>query len=109
MKIMLSGFFADKPTFRKFFIVISIVLFCTLIFLIIGALLVDAIYGISIITDPAALNNLDDKRVLEAMKLMQLVSTGIGMFLVPSLLLAWLFSPSPVSYLVLNRKPRMDT
>ena len=103
MKNMLSGFFEDKPVYRKFLIVVSLVLFSTILFSMIGALLTDALYGINIIKDPGALSNLDDPNVLNAMKLMQLLSTGIGMFLVPSLIIAWLFSKRPSDYLQLQR------
>jgi len=101
---MLSGFFADKPIYRKFLIVVSVVLFSTLIFSMLGALLVDLLYGVNMM-DPAALNNLDDPGTLAALKLLQLLSTGIGMFLLPSIILAWLFSTEPGAYLSLKPKP----
>ena len=100
---MLSGFFEDKSLYRKFLIVVSLVLFSTLVFSMLGALLTDAIFGINIIKDPSSLGNLSDPLVLDALKLMQLISTGIGMFLVPSLLVAWLFSKKPAEYLNLHR------
>lgn len=106
---MLSGFFADKPTYRKFLIVVSIVLFCTLIFSMLGALIIEAIYGVNMISDPSALSDLDNPNTLAAMKLLQLISTGIGMFLLPSLLLAWLFSPNPKAYLQLKKSPPVYT
>ncbi len=106
---MLSGFFADKPTYRKFLIVVSVVLFCTLIFSMLGALIIDAFYGVNMISDPSALSDLDNPNTLAAMKLLQLISTGIGMFLLPSLLLAWLFSPYPKAYLQLKKTPPVYT
>jgi len=109
MKIMLSGLFADKPTYRKFLIVVSIVLFCTLLFSIAGALMVNVLYGVDVIADPAAFNDLENPMVLAALKLMQLLSTGIGMFLLPSLILAWLFSQRPADYLEINRKPANES
>ena len=100
---MLSGFFEDKSLYRRFLIVVSLVLFSTIIFSMLGALLADALYGINIMKDPTALGDLDNPIVLDALKLMQLISTGIGMFLVPSLLLAMLFSREPAEYLQLHR------
>ena len=102
---MVRGFFADKPVYRKFLIVVSIVLFCTLIFSMVAALLADAIYGVDLISDPGALNDLDNPVVLSAMKLIQLLSTGIGMFLISSVVIAILFSHQPINYLGLQRAP----
>src|SRR5688572_29629609 len=102
MKIMLTGFFEDKPVYRKFLIVVSLVIFSTITFSMLGALIADALYGINIFKDPTALGNLEDPNVLAALKLMQLLSTGIGMFLVPSIVLAWLFSKKPADYLQLK-------
>ncbi len=100
---MLTGFFEDKPVYRKFLIVVSLVLFSTIIFSMLAALIADALYGINILKDPTALGNLEDPNVLDALKMMQLLSTGIGMFLVPSIILAWLFSKQPANYLQLHR------
>ncbi|MDQ3049584.1 MAG: CPBP family intramembrane metalloprotease [Bacteroidota bacterium] len=106
---MLSGFFADKPTYRKFLIVVSVVLFCTVIFSMVGALIVDAVYGVNMISDPSALSDLRNPNTLAAMKLLQLISTGIGMFLLPSLLLAWLFSDPPMAYLQIRKSAPAST
>ncbi len=106
---MLSGFFADKPTYRKFLIVVSVVLFCTVIFSMVGALIVDAVYGVNMISDPSALSDLRNPNTLAAMKLLQLISTGIGMFLLPSLLLAWLFSDRPMAYLQIRKSAPAST
>lgn len=101
---MLSGFFADKPPYRKFFIVISVVLFCTIVLTVAGSVVVDLLYGVNMM-DPNALSDLENPVVLSAMKMLQLLSTGIGMFLLPSLILAFLFSRRPTNYLHISRKP----
>lgn len=102
---MLAGIFADKPVFRKFLIVVSITLLSTIIFSTAAGLLIDFIYGINIMKDGSALSDFSDPNVVAAMKLMQMLTTGIGMFLLPSLVAASLFSQRPGSYLSLEQKP----
>jgi membrane protease YdiL (CAAX protease family) len=56
--------------------------------------------------DPAALSDLDNPQIVSAMKLLQMLTTGLGMFLVPSIIAAILFSPKPATYLgMVNRVP----
>jgi uncharacterized protein len=99
MKIMLKGLFADKPVYRKFLIVVSLVLFSTIIFSMVGGLLVSSLYNIDFLGDTTALSDLENPNVIAAMKLLQMLTTGIGMFIIPSFLAAYLFDPSPKKYL----------
>lgn len=104
MKIMLTGLFSDKPIYRKFLIVVSLVLFSTIIFSMIGGLLVSFIYGINVIDDASSLSNLNDPLVISAMKLLQLVTTGLGMFIIPSIVATILLSKEPKVFISLNNK-----
>ncbi len=99
---MLTGLFADKPVYRKFLILGGILILSTIIFSMVGGLLTEFIYGINIFTDPGASGKLDDPNVVAAMKLLQVVTTGIGMFLIPSFLAGILFHRSPSNYLSLK-------
>jgi len=104
MKIMLRGLFADKPTLRKFLIVVFLVAFSTLTFSLFAGLLTDLIYGVDPIGNPAAFSDINQPGVIMAAKFFQLLSTGIGMFLLPSLLLALLFSKYQGEYLPIKAK-----
>jgi len=102
VKIMLTGLFADKPIYRKFLILGGILILSTIIFSMVGGLLTEFIFGVNILSDPGAATNLKDPNVIASMKLLQVVTTGIGMFLVPSFLAGILFHASPVKYLSLR-------
>jgi uncharacterized protein len=93
--------------FRKFLILVSILLLSTIVFSMVGGLLAEWVYGIEMLNNPSALSNLEDPNVVSAMKLLQLITTGIGMFLVPSVFAAVLFYRSPKEYLSIksNIKP----
>ena len=102
---MLLGQLEDKPVYRKFLILVSLILFSTLFFSILGGLLTDALYGVNIFSDPGALNDLENPSVLAAMKLLQLLTSGLGMFILPALLAGILFDRKPATYLGLTQKP----
>lgn len=61
------------------------------------------IYGINVIDDAGALNDLTNPDVISAMKLMQFITTGLGMFLIPAILATVLFNEHPRSFLNLNK------
>jgi len=70
----------------------------------VGGLLVDWLYGVDVMGDPAALSDLQNPSVIAAMKLLQMLTTGIGMFIVPSLIASLLFHERPLYYLRLTEK-----
>ena len=94
------GFFSERPLFNKFLIAIGVILLCSGLFTFLGAWMTSSIYGVDILTDPAIINELNDPDVVASLKVLQLLSTGLGMFLVPSLIIAYLFSRSPIRYLM---------
>jgi len=81
---------------------VFIILLNTIIFSFIGGLLTDALYGINMMENPNALSNLEDPAVVGALKLLQIFTTGLGMFLIPSIIASILFSKSPSNYLSLQ-------
>lgn len=106
MKIMLSGVFSDKPVFRKFLILGGIVAISSVILLMTGVAAVKLIYGIDPLADAGALSDLSNPTVLAAMKVLQVFSTALGMFLIPALVATFLFSQQPVKYLNAGTAPR---
>ena len=107
MKIMLSGVFSDKPVFRKFLILGGIVAMSSVILLMTGVAAVKLIYGIDPFADAGALADLSNPLVLSAMKVLQVFSTALGMFLVPALVTAFLFSHQPARYLHIGAIPKL--
>lgn len=100
MKMDFRGFFSERPLFNKFLITIGVILLCSGLFTFLGAWMTSSLYGVDILTDPAIINELNDPDVVASLKVLQLLSTGLGMFLVPSLIIAYLFSRSPFRYLM---------
>lgn len=107
MKIMLSGVFSDKPVFRKFLILGGIVAMSSVILLMTGVAAVKLIYGIDPFADAGALADLSNPLVLSAMKVLQVFSTALGMFLVPAIVTAFLFSHQPARYLHIGAIPKL--
>lgn len=103
--MLLSGLFATASPLRKFLLLAGMVLTSTVIFSMLGGLITGALYGVDVLSDRNAMSNLGDPKVIAAMKLLQLITTGIGMFVVPSLLAAWMFHRQPLSYLSLSSRP----
>ncbi len=101
-KNMLPGLFEDKPVYRKFLILVFIILLNTIIFSLIGGLLTDALYGINMMENPEVLSNLEDPAVVGAIKLLQIFTTGLGMFIIPAIVASVLFSKRPSNFLSLK-------
>ncbi len=105
MKFMLTGLFADKPVYRKFLILVSLILFSTIIFSLCGGLVVEYLYGFDVINDAASLSDFGNPEVVSALKVLQLITTGLGMFLVPSLVASLVFSFQPREFLFAKTIP----
>lgn len=71
----------------------------------VGGLLADTFYGIDLMKNPEALAKLEDPNVVAAMKILQIFTTGLGMFLIPAIVAASLFSQRPFHYLLLDKLP----
>ncbi len=100
----LKGFFSERPVFNRFLIVIGVVLLCSGLFTFLGAWITSSLYGVDMLTDPGILNELNDPDVVASLKILQLLSTGLGMFLIPAFIIAILFSKKPFNYLQLLGK-----
>jgi len=95
---------ADRTPYRKFLILVGIALISGVIFSTLGSLLAAMITGVQVLTDPKALSDLANPAVIDALKIIQLVS-AIGTFLFPPIIAAWLFSSDAKEYLGVIRKP----
>lgn len=79
----------------------------SVILLMTGVAAVKLIYGIDPFADAGALADLSNPLVLSAMKVLQVFSTALGMFLVPALVTAFLFSHQPARYLHIGAIPKL--
>lgn len=99
---MTPGILSGFPAWRKILIGTGIALISFFIFTVGAAGLASFIYGVEVLTDETALQRLDQPAVIAALKLIQVIGGEIGLFIVPSLLLAWLFSGKVAAYLSLS-------
>ncbi|HOS48362.1 MAG TPA: CPBP family intramembrane metalloprotease, partial [Bacteroidia bacterium] len=95
---------ADRTPYKKFLILVGIALISGVIFSALGSLLATMITGIQVLTDPKALSDLTNPAVIDALKIIQLVS-AIGTFLLPPIFAAWLFTNDAKEYLGVVKKP----
>ena len=95
---------ADRTPYKKFLILVGIALISGVIFSTLGSLLAAMLTGVKVLTDPKALSDLTNPAVIDALKIIQLVS-AIGTFLLPPIIAAWLFSSDPKGYLGVIKKP----
>ncbi|MFM9008839.1 MAG: lysostaphin resistance A-like protein [Bacteroidota bacterium] len=99
---------ADRTPYRKFLIIVGLILIGTVLFSALGGLLSEALFGIGLTelqgdfsTDSAG------SGLKNAVRLIQTLSL-LGSFLVPALLSAWLFSEDNRTFLGIETLPRLS-
>lgn len=95
---------ADRTPYRKFLILVGIALISGIIFSTLGSLLAAMLTGVKVLSDPQALSDLTNPVVIDALKIIQMVS-AIGTFFLPPIIAAWLFSDDVKGYLGVTKKP----
>lgn len=92
-----------KP-FQKLLFTIGLMLVSSFVFLVLSFVIIKLYYGINLFSDTTILNDYSNPVVLNSMKLLQVLSGGIGLFIFPALAAAYLFDFYPLNYLQLNKK-----
>jgi membrane protease YdiL (CAAX protease family) len=87
---------------QQFIIFIGIALISVTIFSVIGFALLYPFFGINLLQTPDILSELELPHVLNATKFLQLIN-AIGLFIIPSILFAFLIHKNGTNYLKLNR------
>jgi uncharacterized protein len=80
-----------------------VILVCFLIFLLVAMALAIPIFGISSMMSIPAISDLSDPESIRLLKYFQVVQS-VGLFIVPPVILAWLFHGKVAEYLLLNKK-----
>ena len=88
---------ANKP-YLQFILIVGLCLISVILFSVIGGLITILAYGIDI----SSLNNYNDPKVVEGLKLFQLFS-AVGLFLVPPLIYGVISSKKPFEKLSMNK------
>jgi len=96
------------PPFAKLLVSVGFVLLSLIIFSAISIVLSMLIFHVrlDLILDP--LHNIKEPGVLQALNLMQTIS-GIGTFIIPAFLLAYLMSENTFEFIKLNRKAALNS
>jgi membrane protease YdiL (CAAX protease family) len=87
---------------QQFIIFIGMALASVTLFSVIGFALLYPLFGINLLQTPDILSELELPHVLNATKFLQLLN-AIGLFIIPSLLFAYLIHKNGTNYLKLNR------
>jgi membrane protease YdiL (CAAX protease family) len=104
----MKAIWATNTPYSKLLISVGIILISAVLFTLISTMLVSMVHGISMIELQGMMSDLTDPGVLSILKFVQTIS-ALGTFVIPPLILAWLFSENIVSYLSLDKQPPTNT
>lgn len=100
---MERGILSILPPWRKLLITLGIALICSALFWILSLVCIYFLFDVNVLSDRTVLNNFSDKNVLNALKFVQAFGGGIGMFIVPAFICAFLFSNNIIKFLGLEK------
>jgi uncharacterized protein len=104
----LKAMWAQNTPYSKFLLSVGIILLFAVFFTFISSLLAGIIYGISMADIPVLITDYTNPAAIPILKFFQ-TATAIGTFIVPVLLLGWLFDEKPMTYLSLDKKPTLNS
>ncbi|MEP7169036.1 MAG: hypothetical protein ABI855_06650, partial [Bacteroidota bacterium] len=84
-----KGMLSNLPPFQKLFFAIGIMFLSSFVFLVISFAIIKFHYGINLFSDTNILTDFDNPAVLNSMKLLQVLSGGIGLFIFPAFVAAY--------------------
>ena len=99
---------AEKPFISKLMIFLGLCLLSMSVFTFLGFGLAALVFHLDLINNPNILSEYDLPGVVSALKVIQTFS-AIGLFIVPAIIAAWLFSEQPAGYVYLIRRPTLTT
>lgn len=102
---MASGLFENTTTPFRLLISLVIILGSFLVFSVIGTLLVMLVYGADPVMVLEGFSDPDNPRIIDMLRFLQVVQS-LGLFIIPSLLMAYLLSSKPGYFLGFGRCPR---
>ncbi len=93
--------------FSQFLFTLFIIVACFLFFMIVAIVVAIPVFHIDLLDMPS-ISSIGDPETIKFLKFFQLVQ-GIGLFIVPALILGWLFHGNVAGYLSLNKKVRFSS
>jgi membrane protease YdiL (CAAX protease family) len=94
--------FRDMKPFPQLIFSVFIILVSFLASMVLSALVAIPVFGLESITNISSLNDLSNPESIRILKLFQ-VGQAIGLFIVPPIILGWLYFGNPYEYLFLNK------
>lgn len=94
--------FRDMRPFSQLMFSAFVILASTLVFMVVALLIAFPVFGLDSIMSIPSLGEINDPTALKILKFFQVVQ-AIGLFIVPPLILGWLFSGKTSDYLHLNK------
>jgi len=94
---------SNLPPFQKLLFAIGIMFLSSFVFLVISFAIIKFHYGINLFSDANILNDFNDPDVINSMKLLQVLSGGIGLFIVPAFVAAYFFDSNFLEFLQLKK------
>jgi hypothetical protein len=98
----LKAIWAGNTVYSKFLLAVGVILISASVFTIISVFAATAIYGVSMVELQTMLNDFSDPKAIVVLKFIQLFS-AIGTFIIPAILIAYLFDRRPADYLALSK------
>ena len=99
-----KAIWADRTPYRKFLILLGLVLLSTFFSLTVFYMLVKPVFGLDLVANPNLINDFSHPVVLNVWRLMQIIQS-IGFFIIPPFLMVYLAYREGNSFLQLNVKP----
>ncbi len=99
----LRGMLSNLPPFQKLLFAIGIMFLSSFVFLVISFAIIKFHYGINLFSDTNILNDFNDPAAINSMKLLQILSGGIGLFIVPAFVAAYFFDSDFLEFLGLKK------
>jgi membrane protease YdiL (CAAX protease family) len=100
----IKGMLSNLPPFQKLLFAIGIMFLSSFIFLVISFAIIKFHYGINLFSNSDILNDFNNPAVLKSMKLLQVLSGGIGLFIFPAFASAYFFDSNSLEYLQLKKR-----
>jgi len=94
--------FRDMKPFPQLMFSVFVILVSFLVFMVVSLLIVSIVFDIETLYSIASLDNIQSPRNILILKFLQVVQ-AIGLFIIPPIILGWLFYGNFTDYLLLNR------
>jgi membrane protease YdiL (CAAX protease family) len=94
--------FRDMKPFSQLMFSAFVILVCFLVFMVLSMIIAIPVFGFDSMLDITGFSDFDDPQTIRVLKYFQVVQS-FGLFIVPPVILGWMFSGKTMEYLHLNQ------